>query len=49
MVMNVILFGGNREIPWHAQLVERMDNQTEGTWFESLQWRLIYLLHLEPM
>ena len=31
-----------------AQLVERLDTQTEGPWFESLQWRLIYLLHLEP-
>ena len=31
-----------------AQFVERLDTQTEGPWFESLQWRLIYLLHLEP-
>ena len=31
-----------------AQLVEHLDTQTEGPWFESLQWRLIYLLHLEP-
>ena len=31
-----------------AQLVERLDTQTEGPWIESLQWRLIYLLHLEP-
>ena len=31
-----------------AQLLECLDTQTEGLWFESLQWRLIYLLHLEP-
>ena len=29
-----------------AQFVERLDTQTEGSWFESLQWRLIYLLHV---
>ena len=28
-----------------AQFVERLDTHTEGPWFESLQWRLIYLLH----
>ena len=28
-----------------AQLVERLDTQTEGPWFESLQVSLIYLLH----
>ena len=31
-----------------AQLVEGLDSQTEGPWLESPQWRLIYLLHLEP-
>ena len=29
-----------------AQLVEGLDTQTEGPWFEFLQWRLIYLLHV---
>ena len=27
-----------------AKLVERLDTQTESPWFESLQWRLIYLI-----
>ena len=31
-----------------AQLVERLDTQTEGPWFESLQWRLFYRIHLQP-
>ena len=29
-----------------AQLVERLDTQTEGPRFESLQWRLICLLYI---
>ena len=28
------------------QLVERFDTQTEGPWFESLQWRLIFVLYI---
>ena len=29
-----------------AQFVERLDTQTEGLWFKSLQWSLIYVLHI---
>ena len=32
-----------------AHLIECLGTQHEGLWFESVQWRLIYLLHLEPM
>ena len=38
----IYIYSGNFPL---AQLVERLDTQIEGPWFESLQWRLIYLSH----